>query len=112
MRPAPAPVVTLLLHCCYTFVTLLVYCCYTVVTLLLNCCYSVVTVLLHCCYSVITLLLHCCYNFVPTSCGTTARDRKPRAQPAPPCLWCYNYVKSSVSVVLQWCYSGVTVVLQ
>jgi hypothetical protein len=44
-----SPVVTLLLHCCYTVVTLLLHCCYTVVTLWLHCGYTVVTIVSHCC---------------------------------------------------------------
>jgi hypothetical protein len=57
-------VVTLLSHCCYTFVMLLLYCCYTVVTLLLHCCNTVVTLLLHCWYNAGTLLVHCWYTVV------------------------------------------------
>jgi hypothetical protein len=36
LRSYLTPVVTMLLHCCYTIVPLLLHCCYTVVTLLLQ----------------------------------------------------------------------------
>jgi hypothetical protein len=89
------PVVTLLLHGCYTVVTLLLHCCYTVVTRLLQGCYTVV----HCCYTVV----HCCYTVI----RWLAWQREARVATCH-IQWCY----SGVTVVLQWCHSSVTVVLQ
>jgi hypothetical protein len=66
------------------------------------------------CYSVVTVVVQCCYS------GVTGHAFLPAIKMAQICSrsvtvvlqlmlqWCY----SGVTVVLQWCYSAVAVVLQ
>jgi hypothetical protein len=90
------PVVTQLLHSCYTVVTQLLHSCYTVVTQLLHCCYIVVTLLLqllHCRYTVFTML-----STIVTVVHTVEGRQENRAA-------CCHIV---VTLLLHGCYTVVT----
>jgi hypothetical protein len=101
---------------------------YSGVTAALRLCYSGVTVFVQWCYSGVAVILQQCYNVV-----TVPRDYSRHAPYTPPCstsvpppaslavesvMRCYSGVtivsqlRYSVSVLLQWCYGDLTVVLR
>jgi hypothetical protein len=102
---------TVVLQCCSSSIAVVLQWCYSGVTVLLQCCYSCITAVLQRFYSDFVVALQCCYSgatvYSPAFFGFEVRTTCVTVM----LQWCWSWC-SSIPVVLQWSHSAIAVVLQ